>query len=196
MSRVRRGTAAMAAVSAAVRAEAPPTRLRRRFWRNNRGVAAVEFALIALPFFGLIAAMLETGLMMLADNALDQATNNAARMIRTGQAQQQGFDQTAFRSQVCTGVSSFFDCSKLKIDVRTASSFAAMNTTTPLKADGSLDSDAFAYSAGHGKDVVVVRVYYNWPILLNRLATLGSGSDGKTKLLASVASFRNEPFNW
>ncbi len=192
MPRARRGTAVMAAHSA----EAPPIRLRRRFWRNRRGSAAVEFGLIALPFFGLVAAMLETGILMLADSALDQATNNAARLIRTGQAQQQGFDQAAFRTEVCSEVSTFFDCSKLKIDVRTASNFTAMNTATPVKDDGSLDDGAFGYSAGHGRDVVVVRVYYDYPILLNRLATFGSGSDGKTKRLAAVAAFRNEPFNW
>ncbi len=192
MPRVRRGTAVMAASSAAM----PPRRLRRRFWRNDRGAAAVEFALIALPFFGLVAAMLETGIMMLADSALDQATNTAARLIKTGQAQQQGFDQAAFRSQVCSGISTFFDCTKLNIDVRTAANFAAMNTATSFNADGSLNTTGFAYSAGHGRDVVVVRVYYAWPIVLNRLATLGAGSDGQTKLLAAVTAFRNEPFNW
>ena len=80
---------AAAQPGASAGAAAPARRKGRGFWRNNRGATAVEFGLIALPFLGLIAGLLETGLMMFADSALDQATNRAARMIRTGQAQQQ-----------------------------------------------------------------------------------------------------------
>lgn len=181
---------------AALSAGAQPVRLRRRFWRNNRGAAAVEFALIALPFLGLVAGMLETGVMMFADSALDTATNSAARLIRTGQAQQQNFNINTFRDSVCTAASGFFDCTRIKVDVRTAASFGAMTLKTPVKPDGSLDDSNFAYNPGHGSDIVVVRVYYDWPIVLNRLATFGNGSDGKTKLLNAVAAFRNEPFNW
>jgi len=192
MPRALRGVTRMTASSAAL----PRWRMRRRFWRNNRGAAAVEFALIALPFFGLVAGLLETGIMMFADSALDTATNKAARMIRTGQAQQQGFDKAAFKNQVCAGAPVFFDCAKVKVDVRTSASFAGMALPTPVKPDGSLDDTGFTYTAGHGGDIVVVRVYYDWPILLNKLATMGEGQNGKTKLLSAVAAFRNEPFNW
>jgi len=169
----------------------------RGFWRNNRGATAVEFGLIALPFFGLIAGLLETGLMMFADSALDQATHRAARMIRTGQAQQQNFNTNSFRSEVCSGgVATMFDCTKLKIDVRTATDFATMNLASQNKPDGSVDDASLTYSAGHGSDIVVVRTYYDWPILLNRLATFGEGQDGKTRRLTSTVAFRNEPFNW
>lgn len=169
----------------------------RGFWRNTRGATAVEFGLIALPFFGLIAGLLETGLMMFADSALDQATNRAARMIRTGQAQQQNFNTNSFRNEVCSGgVATMFDCTKLKIDVRTATDFATMNLANQNKPDGTVDDAALTYNAGHGSDIVVVRTYYDWPILLNRLATFGEGQDGKTRRLTSTVAFRNEPFNW
>jgi len=180
---------------------APPRRKGRGrgrgFWRNTRGATAVEFGLIALPFFGLIAGLLETGLMMFADSALDQATNRAARMIRTGQAQQQNFNTNSFRNEVCSGgVATMFDCTKLKVDVRTATDFATMNLASQNKADGTVDDASLTYNAGHGSDIVVVRTYYDWPILLNRLATFGEGQDGKTRRLTSTVAFRNEPFNW
>lgn len=191
-----------AAQSGASAGIAAPARRRGRgkgrgFWRNNRGATAVEFGLIALPFFGLIAGLLETGLMMFADSALDQATNRAARMIRTGQAQQQNFNTNSFRNEVCSGgVATMFDCTKLKIDVRTATDFATMNLASQNKPDGTVDDAALTYNAGHGSDIVVVRTYYDWPILLNRLATFGEGQDGKTRRLTSTVAFRNEPFNW
>ena len=191
-----------AAQSGASASIAAPARRKERgrargFWRNTRGATAVEFGLIALPFFGLIAGLLETGLMMFADSALDQATNRAARMIRTGQAQQQNFNTNSFRNEVCSGgVATMFDCTKLKIDVRTATDFATMNLASQNKADGTVDDASLTYNAGHGSDIVVVRTYYDWPILLNRLATFGEGQDGKTRRLTSTVAFRNEPFNW
>ncbi|MBN9433393.1 MAG: pilus assembly protein [Bosea sp.] len=188
---------AAAQSGASAGAAAPARRKGRGFWRNNRGATAVEFGLIALPFLGLIAGLLETGLMMFADSALDQATNRAARMIRTGQAQQQNFNTNSFRNEVCSGgVATMFDCTKLKIDVRTATDFASMNLASQDKPDGSVDDASLTYNAGHGSDIVVVRTYYDWPILLNRLATFGEGQDGKTRRLTSTVAFRNEPFNW
>lgn len=181
---------------AALGVPTPKGRLVRRFRRDERGATAVEFGLIALPFFGLVAALLETGIMMFADSSLDTAANSVARLIRTGQAQQQNFDQAAFRDQVCARAPVFFDCAKLKVDVRTATSFAAMDLAPPLGADGTIDDAALGYAAGHGGDIVVVRVYYDWPIVLNKLATMGEGQNGKTRRLNAVAAFRNEPFNW
>lgn len=175
---------------------AKPAR-RRSFWRNKKGATAVEFALVAVPFFGLIAAIVEIGLLIFADSALDTATSNAARLIRTGQAQSKGFDKTAFRDAVCTGITPMFSCAKVKLDVRTSSDFTTMNLANPTrKADGTIDDSGFTYNAGHGTDIVVVRVYYDWPITLNWLATLGAESNGGSRLLSAVTAFRNEPFTW
>lgn len=167
---------------------------RRSFWRNERGATAVEFALIALPFFSVIWAIVETGLLYFADSALDNATTNAARLIRTGQAQAQGFDAAAFRAQVCAGVTPMLDCDGLKLDVRTSADFAGADLGSPLGADGMLDDSQFIYEDGQGLDIVVVRVFYSWPVNLNLLAANGT-SDG-TYLLAAVTAFRNEPFTW
>jgi Flp pilus assembly protein TadG len=43
----------------------------RRFHRNRRGVAAVEFALVAPLFFGLLFAIIEIGLMFFASQVLE-----------------------------------------------------------------------------------------------------------------------------
>lgn len=164
------------------------------FRRDRRGATAVEFALIALPFFAVMLAILETGLIYLADNALDTATNDAARLVRTGQAQAQKFDATAFRDQICAGVTPLLACSGVKIDVRTSADFSGAGSSPPLKADGTVDVSKLKYDAGHGKDIVVVRAYYEWPAVLNLLSK-NSTANG-TYLLASITAFRNEPFTW
>lgn len=164
------------------------------FRRDRRGATAVEFALIALPFFAVILAILETAIIYFADNALDTATNDAARLVRTGQAQAQKFDATAFRDQICASVTPLLACSGLKIDVRTSADFSGAGLSPPLKADGTVDVSKLKYDAGHGKDIVVVRAYYEWPAVLNLLSK-NSTANG-TYLLASITAFRNEPFTW
>ena len=59
----------------------------RRFRRNRRGSAAVEFALVAPAFFALLFAIIETGIMFFAGQVLETVNQNSARMILTGQAQ-------------------------------------------------------------------------------------------------------------
>ena len=51
----------------------------RRFHRNRRGVAAVEFALVAPLFFGLLFAIIEIAMMFFASQVLETVTIRRAR---------------------------------------------------------------------------------------------------------------------
>ena len=62
----------------------------RRFRRNRRGSAAVEFALVAPVFFALLFAIIETAIVFFASQVLETITQDSARMIMTGQAQTAG----------------------------------------------------------------------------------------------------------
>src|SRR6266705_3556198 len=75
-------------------------RLARRFVRQQSGVAAVEFGMVAVPFLALIFAILESSVIFFAGQALETAVADSGRLIMTGQAQQQGFDQAAFKNSV------------------------------------------------------------------------------------------------
>jgi Flp pilus assembly protein TadG len=168
------------------------TRLRR----DERGATAVEFGLVALPFFALMFAILETALLFFAGQTLETAVSNTARLIRTGQAQQQNYDLARFKSDVCSQIMALFTCSSgLKLDVRKYSSFDAIDLGVPVDGDGNLNVHE-TYDAGHGSDIVVVRAYYEWPtfvrLLGNDLADMPDGSH----LLVATAAFRNEPFPW
>ena len=81
-----------------------PARLARRFMRRQDGAAAVEFALVALPFLALTFAILETALVFFAGQTLEAAAADPARLIMTGQAQTGGFDKDAFKAAVCQKV--------------------------------------------------------------------------------------------
>src|SRR5262245_40122344 len=117
----------------------------RRFVRANDGVTAVEFAIVATPFFALMFAILETALVFFGQQTLETAVATAARQVRTGQAQAQGFSSVQFKQQICQVVVSLFDCSKLKFDVRTYATFDSLDLDAPLNSIEELDDSAFQY---------------------------------------------------
>src|SRR5258707_11028519 len=95
-----------------------------RFRRNRRGSAAVEFALVAPVFFALLFAIIETAIIFFASQVLETVTQNSARMILTGQAQNQALTQQQFHDQVVCPAGSIalvlFSCSAtgIYIDVK------------------------------------------------------------------------------
>ena len=178
----------------------------RRFRGNRRGSAAVEFALVAPIFFALLFAIIETALMFFAGQVLETITQNSARAILTGQAQAQGgsvaacqtvanvvsaCDQTTFKAYVCTQIPALFDCSKLYVDVVSTSSFGALNLTS-YGDSCTFNPTGMQYSAGASGQVVVVRLFYQWPLIVTGLG-YNIGCNNK-RLMVATAAFKNEPF--
>ena len=169
----------------------------RRLARDERGATAIEFALLAVPFFGLIAAILQTSMVFLAAQLLDTAVYDASRLIQTGQAQAVSYTHTNFRDRICTGLYGIFDCSKLKLKVTTWPTVIA----APLKTDSSWSTTWASptdYTPGQGGAVVQIQVFYKWPVPLNMGGLFGGAvgvsADG-TKLLGASYVFMNEPFS-
>ena len=172
-----------------------PARFLRRFGASRDGIAAVEFAIIAAPFFAILFAIFETAFVFYADLMLDTGLTQAARMVRTGQAQTAGFDEAAFRDSVCDNVYGFIDCAAgLEIDVRSFPDFNNVAVPDPLDASGNLQTN-FTYDPGEEGDVVVARAFFEWNLLtpMPYGSGLGNMSSGNRLLIAS-ATFRNEPF--
>lgn len=173
--------------------------LLRRFRRNDEGASAVEFAMIAVPFFGFLFAIIEAAMVFFAGQVLETATQDSARLILTGQAQTGNFSPAQFKQQVCNRIFGLFDCnSGIYIDVKSYPSFAAINIAPPVDASGNFVND-FTYSPGNAGDIVVVRVFYQWPLFLTKLgfdlSDVKDASGKKNrKLLTSTVAFRNEPF--
>lgn len=170
----------------------------RAFARDDRGVTAIEFGILALPFFTLIYAILETTMVFLAGQVLDGSVEDASRMIKTGRAQ--SYDLGDFRELLCGYTFRLFgpDCSNVVIRVDKISDFsstsALMPTTVCDPDDGCrLDVDE-DYIPGGRRDVIQVTAYYRWPLLVNLpYFNLSNQPDGY-RLLAATRVFRNEPF--
>jgi Flp pilus assembly protein TadG len=172
-----------------------PSRAARRFARQQDGAAAVEFALVALPFLALTFAILETALVFFAGQTLESAASDAGRLIMTGQAQTAGYSKADFKTQVCARLAGgLFDCTNgVYVDVKTYTSFSAVNTTAPVN-NGQFDTTKMNYNAGSPGCIVAVSLYYQWPIYVSllgdNLTNLGNG----TRLLEATTVFRNEPY--
>ncbi len=169
----------------------------RRFARHQRGAVAVEFALIMLPFLALMFAIMETALVFFADQTLETAVADSARLIMTGQAQTQSLTAATFKNAVCARIYGLFDCQNgVYVNVQTYSSFGSISYTPPVDSNGNLITSNFVYQPGGPGDIVVVQLFYQWPIYVS-LMNLGSLSNmsNNNRLLVATAAFRNEPYN-
>lgn len=164
----------------------------KRFGRACRGAVAVEFALMAIPFFSLLFAMLETTMVFFATVSLETGAAEAARMVRTGQAQFGGMGQGDMRNIVCGKM--FMACDdRLQIDVRRFDNFTDVDFSDPLTADGDLRTD-LTFDPGGAGDIVLVRVFYTWDVMTPLIGEAMSNMNGGARLIVASAAFRNEPF--
>ena len=165
-----------------------------RFARQQDGAAAIEFGLVAAPFLALLFAIMETAFVFFASQSLEYAAAQSGRLIMTGQADAGGWDQAAFKSQVCSKIVALFDCnSKLYVNVQKYSTFGGASTTPPYT-NGQLDPTKVKYEPGAPGDVVVVQLYYQWPIYVSLLNSSLSNQSASHRLLVATNAFRNEPF--
>jgi Flp pilus assembly protein TadG len=166
----------------------------RRFRRNRRGSAAVEFALIAPVFFALLFAIIETAIVFFAGQVLETVTQDSARMIMTGQAQTAAYTQAQFKTYVCGRISVLFDCTNgIYVDVQSYPAFSSVTVTDPIDA-GKNFLPAMQYNPGAAGDIVVVRLFYQWPLFVTGLGYNIANLTGSKRLLSATAAFRNEPY--
>jgi Flp pilus assembly protein TadG len=170
------------------------TKALRRFRRNRRGSAAVEFALVAPVFFALLFAIIETSIVFFAGQVLETVTQDSARMIMTGQAQNAGYSQAQFKTYVCGKISVLFDCvNGIYVDVKSYPGFSSISINDPIDASKNFVPPN-NYSAGGPGDIVVVRLFYQWPLFVTGLGYNISNLSGSKRLLSATAAFRNEPY--
>ncbi len=161
---------------------------------DKRGTASLEFAVVATPFLGLLFALIETMLVFFATFTLENGVSEAARQIRTGQAQAANFTQQDFRNAICDEVGFMLDCgSKMEFDVRKFDGFGNVQMPPPLNPDGEFQTN-YVFDPGQEGDVVVVRVFYSYPVLLPIHGNTMANMAGSNRLLVASAVFRNEPF--
>ena len=175
------------------------------FGRARGGAAAIEFALVVVPFFALLFAIIETALVFLAGQVFETAVADAARKVMTGQAQTRAdptdptkikpMTASEFKTEICNGLKAMFDCEGgVTIDVQSAATFGDLDLSAPKDADGNFDPGQTGYDIGQAGSIVMVRAFYQWPIFVDTMGLDLSDQPNGTRLLVGTAAFRNEPF--
>jgi len=165
------------------------------FARDSRGATAVEFALVAAPFLALVIALIQTFLVFFAQQTLESIVRQSARLVMTGQVQSANMTQAVFKQKVCDQILILFNCSGLMVDLQVATSWTSANTGMPtLTYDGSGKvSNVWQYNPGQPGDIVVLRIMYEWPVVLGPLGFNLSNLSNGNRLIMSSAAFQNEP---
>jgi Flp pilus assembly protein TadG len=189
--------------------------LRRRMRKDaTRGSAALEFAFIAPVFFIMLFAIMETGIMYFAQFALQNAVVQAARQIRTGQAQSiptTGTDNKCngttpiptgaytsqgqwFNDQICCGIAAMLSCTNLNVNVQSYASGFGGNNFSNTQVAGLYQPVTNNYNPGNPCDVVLVRATYTWTVFTPILSWFLVNMAGNAHMLSATTAFRNEPY--
>lgn len=166
-----------------------------RFLTDSKGVTAIEFAVVALPFFMLLFALVEFGLAFFVNRMLDYAALETTRLIRTGQITEGSVSMDEFKSLVCENFPGFpCDESLLSVDVRTVDDFASIASLQSIVNDDGTVSDELSFDPGAASEIVVARLIYRWPMFTSILQTDSGDTGDFERLLYSTVIFRNEPY--
>lgn len=168
-----------------------------RFRRNRRGSAAVEFALVAPLFFCMLFAILETAIVFFANQVLENATQESARLILTRQAQTSGMSETAFKTDLCDRIKIMFNCegnlANLIVDVKSFAPGDTITITEPIVSGALTGPFAYTLPPSGSPNTIVVRAFYQWPLYVTQLGyNIGNLTGGK-RLLSATAAFHVEP---
>lgn len=178
--------------------------------RDNSGAAAVEFAMVSMPFLALCGAIFQVAFQIWATQNFDRALQNAVRTIFTGQFQSANSTQTdaatllaALKTTMCgpasATVANVFNCQAVRIDVATSTSFSNASPSKPVDTATGTWNTSFGtrYDCAKPGTIVVVTAAVQFPTFFNLLGLntkkieSGSNSSG---LLTSTAVFRTEPY--
>lgn len=175
----------------------------RGITRSRDGVAAIEFAILAIPFFLIVFAIIETFVAYAGEQLLANAVDVMSRKLRTGQITYNrglstDMSEAQFRTAFCDQISIMLSCSNsLVLDVRHFSSFADMPIGVPMK-NGALDTTGFDYDPGGPSTDNMVRAYYHWPIVTDLVRPYISNerptSSDSDYLMVATTAFVNEDY--
>jgi Flp pilus assembly protein TadG len=171
--------------------------------KDEQGVSAIEFAIVATPFFLFVLGLIGVGLYFFTMSSLSYGVEAAARQIRTGQAQKAALNVGQFKSLVCAAAGSYINCSKLSVLVQSGDTWsvitpqACVDSNNNMVASTGTSSDAISTYAGVASKVVLVTLCYQWDLAQTfSYLKLGKNADGSGSAIVQAATaFRTEPYS-
>ena len=164
----------------------------RRFCSARSGVAAIEFAMLAPIFFGLMFMTAEFCIFFYKSSHLKYVLYEASREIQTGEIQKAVSPSESFKVKYCTNANFMFDCDEIFFDVRKFDSLA--DIAFP---DAQFDKDGhatnFVFKPGGSEEITAMRVatpfFFVTPMVQKYMQP-----NGDPVILVGYAVVKNEPY--
>ncbi|MEZ2126390.1 MULTISPECIES: TadE/TadG family type IV pilus assembly protein [unclassified Sinorhizobium] len=167
--------------------------LLRRFAENRQGAAAIEFAILALPFFMVIFAIIEIAIMYFVNSALDEAVHKTARQVRVGTASANGWNLATFKAAVCGDLTYLFSCSdNLLVRATVITDMSSVSKISGIS-NGTL-SVTEDFNIGGAGDYVLIQAFLPWTPALQFFSYSSSRLNDGRYVLSAAELFKNEPF--
>jgi len=151
---------------------------------KRKGVAAIEFAMIAPVLFLFLIGITEISLVMLAEHLIENATYNASRTSKTGYIEEnktQLETVTAVLHERLGGLAPLLDTSKLTI-----------TTTKYGKLSDIGQPEQGSESLGTAGEIVVYTVSYPWKFFTPLIGDLMGDENGIMNISSRIV-VKNEP---
>lgn len=178
---------------------------------NEDGAVAIEFALVAIPFFALLFGIIELAITFFLTSALQGAAFDAARNVKTNDVTYA--DGAEFAQAVCEGLNPGASTAKLEtcvsrmeVQVIPMTDFREQDIFGGGD-DNSDDADADADDGDeeeeephvlvqtNGGETVYIKVNYKYPLILpGKITRLSTRSDENVRDIRTITVHRNEPF--
>ncbi|MEZ5799398.1 MAG: TadE/TadG family type IV pilus assembly protein [Nitratireductor sp.] len=167
-------------------------RIVRRFRKDKEGTTAIEFAMLAFPFFLLLFGIIECSLLFFAGQMMESAVDDVGRKVRTGQLNNTMTEQQ-FKDEICAATALLFKCNKISVDLKVAAKFDDLDEP-PLPDNGVVDHSAYTFEAPCPEEIAMITVGYEWPVFTNYVAQHVSNLNSGNALINAIAVFRTEPY--
>jgi Flp pilus assembly pilin Flp len=181
----------------------------RRLLRDERGVTAVEFAMIAPVFLLIISGIIEFAMIMFTTTVMESATNSTSRMGKTGFNPSGVTRQQAIIDSVANRTAGLLNAGLITITSQVYSDFSKIGQPEPcinpinppcggtpgvnfndINGNGTWDSDMGSAGLGNQGDIVVYSVTYPW----NIMSPIMRPFLGSVFNITVRSVVRNEPF--
>ena len=164
----------------------------KRFKKEEKASAAVEFALIAPIFFSIIFVILETGWVAIQKSNLYEATDTISRHVYLGRARAAGVTRTELEQLVCEKTVLASRCQQnITVEMTVIDSFADIPTNdTTCREEGIPVTTEIIYENGDESDIVFIRTCLTVHTLTGigaEMLGLSKSDNGKYQIIAKTA---------
>lgn len=166
-------------------------------WRDRRGGAALEFAVVSLPMLTMLVFLAELGYDFFAQVSLDYGVQAAARQIQIGVAHSASNAADFQDKYLCPAISGLIPCSSVSVNVLPIVKDYYTDSSADFRdTSGKLDTSKYRYCPGKPNELMLVQAIYTSPSLVAGIipAMATASANGFVHVTLSSTAFINENF--